>query len=93
MYAPYIWDMTLTTTGARAAFSEILNRAAFGKERVVLTRRGRSLVAVVPVEDLELLEAIEDRLDLDEARAAVAASRRGRQKPRDWAKVKAGLRL
>jgi prevent-host-death family protein len=85
--------MTLTTTGARAAFSEILNRAAFGKERVVLTRRGRRLVAVVPVEDLELLEALEDRLDLDEARAALAASKRGRQKPRDWAKVKAGLGL
>jgi antitoxin (DNA-binding transcriptional repressor) of toxin-antitoxin stability system len=31
----------VNTVNARAQFSEIINRAAFGKERVTLTRRGR----------------------------------------------------
>jgi prevent-host-death family protein len=66
-------DGALSTGAARDKFAEVLNRAAFGKERVVLTRRGKPLVAVVPIEDVELLEAIEDRTDAEEARAALAA--------------------
>ena len=38
----------VNTVNARAQFSEIINRAAFGKERVTLTRRGKEIVAVVP---------------------------------------------
>jgi prevent-host-death family protein len=70
-------DGTLSTGAARDRFAEVLNRAAFGKERVVLTRRGKPLVAVVPIEDVELLEAIEDRTDAEEARAALAEWRAG----------------
>lgn len=61
MSAPH--DETLSTTAARDSFAEIVDRAAYGKERVVLTRRGRPLVAVVPIEDIELLEALEDEQD------------------------------
>jgi antitoxin (DNA-binding transcriptional repressor) of toxin-antitoxin stability system len=39
---------------------------------VVLTRHGRRVAAVVPIEDLELLEALEDARDLDDVRAALA---------------------
>jgi len=46
-------------------------RAAYGKERLVLTRRGKPLAALVPLEDLELIEEIEKRVDLDEARSAL----------------------
>jgi prevent-host-death family protein len=42
----------LTITKARARFSKIMSRVAQGKERVVLTRWGKDLVAIVPVEDL-----------------------------------------
>jgi prevent-host-death family protein len=62
----------ITTVEARDQFSEIVNRAAYGKERVVITRRGKDLVAVVPIEDVQLLEELEDRIDLEEARAALA---------------------
>ena len=61
----------LDATKARAGFSELTNQVAYGKERVVIVRKGKRLVAVVPIEDLELLEAIEDRTDLDSARAAL----------------------
>ncbi len=61
----------ISSADARNQFSEIINRAAYGKERVVLTRRGKQLVAVIPVEDLELLTRLEDRRDLAAARKAL----------------------
>jgi prevent-host-death family protein len=72
---------TLTTVEARKKFSEVINRAAFAKERTVLTRHGKKLGAVVPVEDLELLEELESRLDLTAARAALAEAKRKGSKP------------
>ncbi len=67
--------MRIPTVKARDEFSDLVNRAAYGKERVVLTRRGKPLAAVVPLEDVELLERLEDRIDLDAARAALAEAR------------------
>jgi len=43
---------------ARAEFPEILNRVAYGKERIVVSRRGKPLAAMVPIEDLHLLERL-----------------------------------
>lgn len=56
----------------REGFADAINRAAFGNERVLLRRRGRAVAAVVPIDDLRLLEALEDRIDLVDARAALA---------------------
>jgi hypothetical protein len=56
----------------REWFADAINRAAFGNERVLLRRRGRAVAAVVPIDDLRLLEALEDRIDLVEAREAPA---------------------
>jgi prevent-host-death family protein len=92
----YISDITevkamgqVNTVNARAQFSEIINRAAFGKERVTLTRRGKEIVAVVPIEDVKLLEALEDKIDLEEARAALAeAKKKGTV---SWEKIKKDL--
>lgn len=66
----------VNTVNARAQFSEIINRAAFGKERVTLTRRGKEIVAVVPIEDVKLLEALEDKIDLEEAREALTEAKK-----------------
>ncbi len=40
-----------------------------------MTRRGRRLVSIVPVEDVEALEAIENRIDLEEAAKARAEAK------------------
>ena len=61
---------TYSTVKARNLFSDVLNKAAFGKERIILTRRGRNLCAVVPIEDMELLEKFEETMDIEDARAA-----------------------
>ena len=66
----------VNTVNARAQFSEIINRAAFGKERVTLTRRGKEIVAVVPIEDVKFLEALEDKIDLEEARQALVETKK-----------------
>jgi prevent-host-death family protein len=52
-----------STTAARGSFSEMLNRAAYGKERVVVTRRGKPLAAIVPMEDMAALDAMADERD------------------------------
>jgi len=76
---------------ARINFATTLNRVAYGKNRVVLHRRGKDLAAIVPMEDLELLQKLEDRLDLEETRAALKEARRKGKIP--WEKIKKDLRL
>ena len=83
--------MTISTGKAREQLSTVINRAAFGKERVVLTRRGKEVAAVVPIEDVKLLEELEDRIDLEEARAALAETKSKGAIP--WEKIKADLGL
>ncbi|MBI3830710.1 MAG: type II toxin-antitoxin system prevent-host-death family antitoxin, partial [Planctomycetes bacterium] len=66
--------------------------AAYGKERVVLTRRGKKLVAVVPVEDVQRLEELEDLLDVEDARKALAGAKAKGARPIPWEKAKAHLK-
>lgn len=66
----------LPASKAREGFSDTINRVAFGKERVVLRRRGKDIAAVVPIDDLRLLEELEDRIDLIDARAALAETKK-----------------
>jgi len=64
----------LTASKAREHFADTINRVAYRGERIVLYRRGKSLVAVVPISDLATLEQLEDRLDLEAAKKALAES-------------------
>lgn len=66
----------LPSSKAREGFADTINRVAFGKERVVLRRRGKDVAAVVSMEDLRLLEDLEDRIDLVDARAALAETKK-----------------
>jgi prevent-host-death family protein len=57
---------------AREEFATIVNKVAFGGERVRLTRHGKAVAAVVPIEDAELLEELEDAIDVELALEALA---------------------
>jgi len=81
----------ITTVSARQHFSDLINRVAYGKDRIVLTRRSRPLAALVPIEDIELLEEIEDREDLKAARAALREVKRKGTIP--WTRIKKDLGL
>jgi prevent-host-death family protein len=81
----------ISTKEAGGRFSDVISRAAFAKERIVLTRRGKAVAAVVPIEDLELLENLEDRIDFEDARAALKDIKKKGTK--SWEKIKAELDL
>jgi len=59
---------------ARERLAEILNDVAGRGDRVILHRHGKDVAAVIPVDDLALLESLEDRYDVEAARAALAES-------------------
>lgn len=66
----------VSVTKARALIADIVNKVAFGKERVILDRAGKDVAAVISIEDLRLLERLveeeEDRIDAGEAKKALA---------------------
>jgi len=61
----------VSMTKARQDFTDIVNRVIFGQERICVEKNNKPAVAVVPVSDVELLEALEDKIDLEEALKAL----------------------
>jgi prevent-host-death family protein len=65
----------ISTIDAKEEFSELINRVSHGKERIVLTRRGKEIAAIVPLEDLLFLQKSQSKNDLDEAVEALQEAR------------------
>jgi prevent-host-death family protein len=69
----------LTISKVREELPDIINRAAYGKQRTIVSRRGKDVAAVIPIDDLQLLERLAqeemDRLDIEDARAALAEAK------------------
>ena len=61
----------ISSAEARKKFSNIVNRVAFGKESIILTRRGEELAALVAMDELRLLQELEDRIDIADAMKAI----------------------
>jgi prevent-host-death family protein len=59
---------TVTSEELRLGLGDLINRVLYRSERVRVTRRGKPVIALVPLEDLEFLEkvldALEDEIDL-----------------------------
>lgn len=66
---------SINTTEARDNLADVLNRVAYAKDRVRITRRGKDVAAVVPIEDLELIERLENEIDIREAEKALKEAR------------------
>ncbi|MFC9290339.1 type II toxin-antitoxin system Phd/YefM family antitoxin [Streptomyces sp. NPDC057052] len=49
----------IPVTQARAELADLINRVVYGGERVVVTRHGKPLVALVSASDLERLDALD----------------------------------
>jgi len=47
---------------AKRNFSELIGRAAYGRERIIIERKGKPMAAVIGLEDLKRLEALETRM-------------------------------
>ncbi len=78
----------VAATKLRITISDLLDRVVHHGERVAVERYGKPVAALVSPEDLELLEAIEDRMDIESAREALSEPGR-----RSWDEVRAELAL
>ncbi|MEX2316277.1 MAG: type II toxin-antitoxin system prevent-host-death family antitoxin [Pirellulales bacterium] len=85
--------MKLGIAEIRNNLADALNRVVYRGERVVLERRGKPTAAIVSLDDLALLEALEDRDDVRAARRALAEMRRKGEKPVPWEVAKKQLGL
>ncbi len=78
-------------TAARKDFSDYISRVQYGSERVLIGRRGKDVAVLVPVEDLRLLEMVEDQIDIDAARKALANPKNKVRVPLAQVKKRLGL--
>lgn len=60
---------TISTGQLRQRLADMLNRASYAKDRIVVERNGQPVAAIVPLDDLEALEDIADARAADEAKA------------------------
>lgn len=79
----------LSTSDIRKDFSEAINQVVYNKERIAVNRHGKKVAVLVPVEDFELLERLEEENDLRAARRAM----KEKGKNISWDKVKKELGL
>ena len=66
----------LPISEARDHLGELVAKVEHAQERAILTRHGRPVAAVVSIEDLRALEAVEDEADLAAARESLASEER-----------------
>lgn len=65
----------VSTIDAKEEFSDLVNRVSHYKERIILTRRGKEIAAIVPIEDLLQIQAKQNQADLNEATEAFQEAR------------------
>jgi prevent-host-death family protein len=81
----------ITTAEARKNLAELLNRAAYAKERFVVTRHGKELVAIVPLEDVTLLDRLRALVSKKDFEAALQEIENAGT--RSWDEVRRELHL
>lgn len=81
----------VTTAEARKQLAELVNRAAYGGERFVVTRHGKELVAIVPLQEASLLNRVRGLLEVRDYDAALREIRESGTVP--WDEVRRDLDL
>jgi prevent-host-death family protein len=81
---------TINVSEARDELGDTVDRVARNGQRVTLTRRGKAVAAIVSTDDLALLEALEERGDVEDGRQADSAQQRG-DFGAGWRRSKIGL--
>jgi len=68
----------LNVVELKNSLGDVLNRAEYQGERIIVHRRGKDSAAIISIEDLRLFERLlenaEDRIDSEAARVALAES-------------------
>lgn len=60
----------VSVSEARESFADLVNRVAYRKERILVTRHGKRVAAIIPIEQVEFLERAEDEFDIRMAEEA-----------------------
>lgn len=81
----------VTADEARKNLSELLSTAAYAGDRIEIRRRDKVAGYLIGPEDMKLLEALEDRLDAEDAAAALAELERGEDEIVPWKEAKKEL--
>ncbi len=58
---------TINTADAKEQFADLISRVAHNKERIILSRRGKDIAAIVPLEDLSAILTSQHKADLRDA--------------------------
>lgn len=70
----------VTASDARNTFSELISSVKYGRRRVCITSNGKDMAAMIPLQDLEVLEALlrryEDEVDSRDAKIALEEAER-----------------
>jgi len=59
---------TVSMTQAKNELADVVNRAAYGGERIILLSRGKPKAAIISFEDLQLLEGLREGKEAHQAR-------------------------
>lgn len=62
---------TVSMTKARHEFADLADQVRINGERVCISKNNKPALALVPVEDMKLLEMLEDMIDLRDALRAL----------------------
>ena len=81
----------MTVAEAKNRFSDVLRRAEYGGERVIVERHGKPVAAIVSTDDLRRLEAADDAADVRDAQAALAEAKDAGTVPLEMVLRKYGL--
>lgn len=65
----------VSTIEAKEQFADLINRVSHSKERIILTRRGKEIAALISMEDFKLLQDNQDKQELREASESLKEAR------------------
>lgn len=60
----------IAVSQAKNEMKDLVNKVAYAKERICITSYGKPVAYMMPIEDVEALEAYEDEEDIRDADAA-----------------------
>jgi len=78
---------TISTADARKKLADLVNKVAYGKEPIILTRRGEEIAALISMEELQLLQQIEDFIDIEDAKKSLAEPGKNIPAEKFWAEL------
>ena len=81
----------VSVSEAREAFADLVNRVAYAKERIIVTRHGKRVAAIIPMEQVEFLERAEDEFDIRMADEALKEMEHTPAVPLEQVERKLGL--